>query len=69
MMNSCLQCCLCLGVKNSSQWKHLLSLCHWAISVGVKRRTVVGDEDVVATGCLDVADDMVPVGYVYREAV
>jgi hypothetical protein len=69
MTSSCLQCCLCPGVKNLSQWKHLLSLHRWAISAGVKWRTVIGDEDDVATGCPDVADDTVPVGYVYREAV
>jgi hypothetical protein len=69
MMNNCLQCYLCPGVKNSSQWKHLLSLRRWAISAGVKRRTVVGDEDVVAMGYPDVADDTVPIGCEYHEVV
>jgi hypothetical protein len=69
-MKSCLHCCLWPLLKNSSQWKHLLSLSLYAISAGERRTT--GGEDLagVATAIPEgAADKDTPCGGTYLAPV
>jgi hypothetical protein len=55
IMKSCLHFCLWPLVKNSSQWKHLLSLRHYAISAGERRRT---EADLLVLAGVPVEEDV-----------